>query len=76
VEAVELRPDLRDALAAIPEEFRAAVVLSDLEGLPVAQVAEILEVPPGTVKSRVFRGRRLLAEFLGNRSDPPERPTP
>ena len=44
-----------------PEEFGAAVVLSDLEGLPLKQVAEILEVPLGTVKSRVFRGRRLLA---------------
>ncbi len=76
LDAVELRPELRDALAAIPDEFRAAVVLSDLEGLPVAEVAEILDVPPGTVKSRVFRGRRLLAELLGNQSTPPERPTP
>lgn len=76
LDAVELRPELRDALAAIPDDFRAAVVLSDLEGLPVAEVAEILDVPPGTVKSRVFRGRRLLAERLGNQSDPPERPTP
>lgn len=75
-EAAELRPDLRDALASIPEEFRAAVVLSDLEGLPLAEVAAILDVPTGTVKSRVFRARRLLAETLGNQSDPSERPTP
>lgn len=76
LESVELRPELRDALAAIPEEFRAAVVLSDLEGLPIAEIAEILDVPPGTVKSRIFRGRRLLAELLGNQSPSPERPTP
>lgn len=74
-DAVDLRPDLADALAAIPDEFRAAVVLSDLEGLPIAEIASILEVAPGTVKSRVFRGRRLLAERLGNQTGSSERPT-
>jgi RNA polymerase sigma-70 factor (ECF subfamily) len=42
------------------------VVLSDVHGLSVADVAEVLSIPAGTVKSRVFRGRRLLAERLGN----------
>lgn len=65
-EAVELRPDLEEALAALPSEFRAAVVLSDVEGLALQTVAEMLGVPVGTVKSRVFRGRRMLAEALGN----------
>jgi len=65
-DSAELRPDLEAALAALPDEFRAAVVLSDLQGLALQTVAEILEVPVGTVKSRVFRGRRLLAESLGN----------
>lgn len=75
LDAVDLRPALADALASLPEGFRAAVVLSDMEGLPIAEIASILEVAPGTVKSRVFRGRRLLAEHLGNQSDPDERPT-
>ncbi len=71
--AVELRPDLHAALETLPDEFRAAVVLSDLEGLPLADVAEILGVPVGTVKSRVFRGRRLMAAELRNRISPDER---
>jgi RNA polymerase sigma-70 factor (ECF subfamily) len=66
LEAVELRPDVERALAALPAEFRAAVVLADLEGLDLQTTADILGVPIGTVKSRVFRGRRLLAENLGN----------
>ena len=69
--SVELRPDIEDALAGIPEEFQAAVILSDLEGLPMQTVADILEIPIGTVKSRVFRGRKLLAAALGNFRDPP-----
>ncbi len=66
LESVEVRPELEAALAALPPDFRAAVVLSDAEGLALQTVAEILGVPVGTVKSRVFRGRRLLAEALGN----------
>ncbi len=73
-DAADVRPELAAALASIPEEFRAAVVLSDLEGLPLVEVAEILEVPIGTVKSRVFRGRRLLAEILRNHPTLDERP--
>ncbi|MBU1865632.1 MAG: sigma-70 family RNA polymerase sigma factor [Actinobacteria bacterium] len=68
--AVELRPDLEAALNSLPEEFRSAVVLSDLEGLALQTIADILEVPVGTVKSRVFRGRKLLAGILGNLGDP------
>jgi RNA polymerase sigma-70 factor (ECF subfamily) len=72
--AVELRPDLQSALAAIPTEYAAAVVLADVEGMALADVSEVLGVPVGTVKSRVFRGRRLLAERLGNRGDPSGHP--
>jgi len=66
LEAAELRPDLEAALARLPAEFRSAVIICDAEGLPLQTAAEILGVPVGTVKSRVFRGRRLLAEALGN----------
>ncbi|MDR9450030.1 MAG: sigma-70 family RNA polymerase sigma factor [Acidimicrobiia bacterium] len=68
LQSIELRPDLERALSVLAPEFRAAVVLSDLEGLPLQAVAEALDVPIGTVKSRVFRGRRLLAEHLRNLS--------
>ncbi len=72
--SVEERPDLEKALAQLPEEFRAAVVLSDLEDLAVAEVARVLDVPTGTAKSRIFRGRRMLAEILGNPGDAVRRP--
>ncbi len=64
MDSAALRPELQRALAELPEEFRSAVVLADIEGLGLSQVAEILGVPVGTVKSRVFRGRRLLADAL------------
>ncbi len=74
--AVELRPDLERALATLSPEFRAAVVLRDLEGLALDTVAEILDVPLGTAKSRVFRGRRMLADALrGNFPDAAGTPT-
>jgi RNA polymerase sigma-70 factor (ECF subfamily) len=52
------------ALDALPDDFRDVVVLSDLEGLPYAEVAEALDIPVGTVKSRLFRGRRILQATL------------
>ncbi len=73
-EAVEVRPDIQLALSSLPADFRAAVVLSDIQGLSIAEISDILEVPAGTVKSRVFRGRRLLAEKLGNLVESPRRP--
>ncbi|HSM01704.1 MAG TPA: sigma-70 family RNA polymerase sigma factor [Acidimicrobiia bacterium] len=72
--SAEVRPEIEAALAALPDEFRAAVVLSDVQGLALQTVADILEVPVGTVKSRVFRGRRLLADALGNLIDPSDTP--
>ena len=64
--AVELRPDIETALAGISPEFRAAVVLVDLEGMSLDGAADTLDVPVGTVKSRLFRARKLLAHELGN----------
>lgn len=52
------------AIDSLPEEYRTAVVLSDLEGLPYAEIAELMDVPVGTVKSRLFRGRRQLQKVL------------
>jgi len=52
------------AVDALPTEFREAVVLSDMEGMSYADIAQALGVPIGTVKSRLFRGRRLLQHAL------------
>jgi RNA polymerase sigma-70 factor, ECF subfamily len=54
------------ALLQLDEEFRVAVVLRDVGGLDYAQIAEVLQIPPGTVRSRIARGRRHLARLLGN----------
>ena len=53
-----------EAIEALPEEYRTAVVLSDMEGLPYADIASLMDVPIGTVKSRLFRGRRQLQKAL------------
>lgn len=55
---------IMQAIDDLPEEYRMAVVLSDLERLPYADIAELMEVPVGTVKSRLFRGRRQLQNVL------------
>ncbi|SCE81094.1 RNA polymerase sigma factor SigM [Micromonospora chokoriensis] len=57
---------VREALAALPLEQRAALVLVDVQGYPVAEVARILDVAEGTVKSRCARGRARLAVLLGH----------
>jgi RNA polymerase sigma-70 factor (ECF subfamily) len=54
------------ALAQLPPDFRAAVVLRDLCELDYAEIAEVLGIPPGTVRSRIARGRAVLARALGH----------
>ncbi len=54
------------AMAALPVDFRAAVALRDLVGCDYAEIAAVLGIPPGTVRSRIARGRAALAEQLGN----------
>jgi len=61
-----LDEEVTSAIGALPEEYRAALVLSDLQGLRYAEIADMLGVPEGTVKSRLFRGRRLLQRKLAN----------
>lgn len=58
------RPDLRDAIAELPRTYREVIVLHYLADLSVEEVAAVLDVPAGTVKSRLFRGRAALAARL------------
>ena len=60
---------LNSALLQLPEEFRVPVVLRDVGGLDYAEIADTLDIPPGTVRSRIARGRRQLAGIL-TESDP------
>jgi RNA polymerase sigma-70 factor (ECF subfamily) len=69
-EAAERRRRVLDALATLPPEQRAALVLVDMEGYPVAEVAEMLGCAEGTVKSRCSRGRTRLAGLLGDLHHP------
>ena len=69
-ERVVDRLDLDAALARLPDEFRVAVVLRDVSDLDYAEIAAALEVPIGTVRSRISRGRAALARELGNHDHP------
>jgi RNA polymerase sigma-70 factor (ECF subfamily) len=60
----EVEQLVHHALGEVPPVFRAAVILRDLEGLSYEEVADVLEVSVGTVKSRILRGRRALREIL------------
>lgn len=79
-EALADRLVLDDALAQLSDDLRVAVVLRDVADLDYAEIATVLDVPVGTVKSRISRGRAALADHLrldpqqGNRSTPSERP--
>jgi RNA polymerase sigma-70 factor (ECF subfamily) len=67
--AHELSGALQQALATLAEEYRSAVVLYDVLGCSYAEIAELTGVAEGTVKSRIFRGRKRLAELLGTRAE-------
>ena len=66
-ESTSVSIDVQRALLQVPQEFRAALVLHDVQDLAYEDVAEILGVPVGTVKSRIHRGRVALAKALGER---------
>jgi RNA polymerase sigma-70 factor (ECF subfamily) len=65
-EVLESIPDetVKDALESLPEQFRMAVLLADVEGFSYKEIAEITDVPIGTVMSRLHRGRKQLQERL------------
>ena len=60
--------DVEAALAQLPPDFRAAVVLCDVEGLSYEEIADVLDVKMGTVRSRIHRGRAMLREALAHRA--------
>ena len=60
--------DIERALATLPPDFRAAVVLCDVEGLSYEEIAEILDAKLGTVRSRIHRGRAMLRSALAHRA--------
>ncbi len=65
-EAIDHLPDsaVKDALQAIPEDFRMAVYFADVEGFSYQEIADIMKTPVGTVMSRLHRGRRMLRDLL------------
>ena len=79
IEAVADRLSIDAALATLADEFRLPVVLRDVGDLDYAEIAAVLDLPLGTVKSRIARGRGALAKMLGppggNQSPRPERPS-
>jgi RNA polymerase sigma factor (sigma-70 family) len=68
VHDAEFDPDIEAALASLPEKFRVAVVLCDVEGLSYDEIAEVLGVKVGTVRSRIHRGRTQLRDALAHRA--------
>jgi RNA polymerase sigma-70 factor (ECF subfamily) len=75
-DAVADQIDIDAALGRLSPGHRAAVALRDLVGLDYAEIARVLDIPPGTVRSRIARGRAALAdEMAGNQTPPSEHPT-
>ncbi len=69
----DLDHDVAAALSALPPEFRAAVVLCDIEGLSYEEIASVLDIKIGTVRSRIHRGRAQLRAALAHRRPTPDR---
>ena len=72
----ELSGELQQALDALDEDFRLSVVLYDVLGCPYDEIAQLTDVPEGTVKSRIYRGRKELARLLGTPAAQTESKTP
>jgi RNA polymerase sigma-70 factor (ECF subfamily) len=76
-DTVSAKLDVDRGLADLPEEFRTAVILRDVAGLDYAEIAEVLGIAPGTVRSRIARGRSRLADTIaGNQPPLDQRQTP
>lgn len=56
--------DVKNAMESLPEDFRTAIILSDIEGLSYQEIADVLQCPIGTVRSRISRGRKFLQKKL------------
>jgi RNA polymerase sigma-70 factor, ECF subfamily len=69
-ETTAVAVDVHRALQRVPEEFRAVLILHDVQGIPYQEIAEAIGAPVGTIKSRLHRGRVALAREMG------EQPTP
>ena len=61
---METHTDLERALRRLPEEFRTVLLLAEIEGMPLEEVARVMECPVGTVKSRIFRAKERLRALL------------
>jgi RNA polymerase sigma-70 factor (ECF subfamily) len=72
-EAADAAVDVQRALLLVPEEFRAALILHDVQGVPYEEIAEAIGAPVGTVKSRIHRGRVALARALRGEQRPGSR---
>ena len=66
LERKELRRSLREGLASLPENYRQILTLREISGLSYEEIAQVLELEPGTVKSRLFRARKQLCTFLSD----------
>ena len=67
VQSRELRNALETALAAIDESYRSIIVMREIQGMPYAEISDTLEMPLGTIKVYLHRGRRMLREALGGK---------
>jgi RNA polymerase sigma-70 factor (ECF subfamily) len=65
-DAIDVRQQIEEALDDLNPEFKAAIVLVDLQGMSIEQASGALQVPTGTTKSRLFRARKQLSQSLGN----------
>ena len=74
-DTISARIDVDRGLEQLPQEFRAAVVLRDIAGLDYDEIAHVLDIAPGTVRSRIARGRRRLLDVV-NRANSRNQPNP